>query len=476
MAVRHPEAAPGGSTDGQVIPSRDPVADAIDVVLFCFTEKWWDWERDGFVQRTACLAERLAADPRVRGLLVVNAPSSIFAAVAKDRPAGAGLREARPGVFVLDHVRLLPRERHNSWAMIVNGVLHDRAFKRRLGEAISTLGMRDPIIWLSGPTVARYASVFPESTVVYDAVDEWSVHGGYRGIRGEVLRAYETIASRADLVFAHSRVLAERFEGHRPEVHIIGNGVDPARFEGITAVPEDMACIPAPRIGYVGCLQDRVDVQLCESMAKSLTEASLVLIGPVVDAKHFEGLRALPNVYLLGARSGAEVPAYLAACDVCVIPHVDSILTRCMDPMKLYEYIAAGKPVVTTPLESIVAPPTLVRSASDAGHFAELVSEATDGRWRVDEAARAGFLASSSWQDRIDEALRLITEYRMRRRAPVDRPRAAGYCAGGKDDHDGVRSPLRSAGRVAVTAAANRLEDTTWRTRPIGWSPGRGSR
>jgi hypothetical protein len=177
MAVRHPEAAPGGSTDGQVIPSRDPVADAIDVVLFCFTEKWWDWERDGFVQRTACLAERLAADPRVRGLLVVNAPSSIFAAVAKDRPAGAGLREARPGVFVLDHVRLLPRERHNSWAMIVNGVLHDRAFKRRLGEAISTLGMRDPIIWLSGPTVARYASVFPESTVVYDAVDDCLARG-----------------------------------------------------------------------------------------------------------------------------------------------------------------------------------------------------------------------------------------------------------------------------------------------------------
>ena len=382
-----------------------------DIVYLTCYEKWWDWEAEGFVSRSAIVAQGLARHPRVRRMLVVNPATSIWRDLSRGVAPRQRTVERGHGVRVFDHVRLLPRETKWPLAYRLNAPLHDEAFVGSLHAAMGDWGMADAVIWMAGPLVAKYAEHFPTNPVVYDAVDEWTADPAQTGLRAQIRRSCELIRERADVVFAVSPTLAQSFAGGRPTVSVVPNGIDTTRFEGVHPVPDDLTGIPEPRAGYVGVLQDRVDVDLVGRLATRIPRVSFVFVGPVLDHAHFAPVRSLPNVHFLGPRRPELVPAYLSAFDACLLPHVRSDLTRNMDPLKLYEYLAARKPVVATDLP-LSQPPGLVRVAPDAASFEQALAEAVAGQWKPDEALLDTYLVEASWDARLEtmvEQVRRVT-------------------------------------------------------------------
>lgn len=387
----------------------------MDLVFFCFTEKWWDWERGGFLGRSAMLARGFARHPLVRRMLVVDAPASFAAAAVRSSSRGVAtarrlgeVREAAEDVYVLDQERLLPRERHAALPYAVNGLLHDRALIARIQHALERLRMERPVVWLSGPTVAKYAVPLDPSAIVYDAVDEWLSHPKYASIAPAIEDGYRLIRGEADLVFAVTPVLGQRFDDARPTVEVLPNGVDADAFSADCDEPERLRDVPHPRVTYLGVLEQRLDVGLLAEVAHRMPDVSFAMVGPVVDAGHLAPLRALPNVRLLGPCMPEEVPAFLKWSDACVMPHRDTELTRNMDPVKLHEYVASGRPVIASALPGISQPEHLVRRASGPGEWEARLREALSEDSRPDPTAVAEYVSANSWTGRVQTALETI--------------------------------------------------------------------
>jgi teichuronic acid biosynthesis glycosyltransferase TuaH len=384
----------------------------LDFIFICPSEKWWDWERYGFVSRAACVARALAENEGVRNLLVVDNPSSILRSVAV-RFGGirrhSGLTTIREGVHVLDHVRLLPRERHSPWAFRANRGLHDRGLQRRIARAQAVLGMQDPVVWLACPHVAPYAWWFGDSIVVYDAMDEWLADGAETAMRPFIHAGYLSVAQRADIVFTASKSLARTFDGAASVVRHVANGVDPARFRRETRQPDALAGIPHPRVGYVGTLQDRIDVAIVSEVATLMADAQFVFVGPVLDSRHFASISSFPNVHFVGPCPHDQVPDYLAAFDVCIMPHVLSEFTRNMDPLKLYEYVAAGRLVVASDLPGLEQPHELVRRARTAEEFVVSLRDALEGRWGLDQDLKDRYIGQVRWANRVDAIVETVS-------------------------------------------------------------------
>jgi glycosyltransferase involved in cell wall biosynthesis len=384
------------------------------LVVFGFND-WPEWKHGGFRTRSAITTLKLSERSDIGRVLVVGSASSVWAnalravgqAVGREPRAGTAVisrveQRVAEKVWTLGQARMIPREDGHEAAYRMNGVVHDDALRRRIRAAVERLGMRDVVLWVANPLMAKHIGTLGESLSVFDAIDDWSKHPQKVAMRQSVLAGYETVRERADVVFTVSRDLASRLGHGRDGVRWIPNGVDIGRFESLTGVPDELAGLPTPILGYVGTLQERVDVDMLLAAARQFAGASLVLVGPMVSPAHFSRLSGLPNVHLLGAQPGHRVPQLIGAFDVCLLPHVDDAFTRSMDPMKLYEYLAAGKPVVASgPVSESVR--GLVRHADDSETFVSALRDAVGEDDAAAQLCRREFARSRSWDGVVDE-------------------------------------------------------------------------
>lgn len=220
----------------------------------------------------------------------------------------------------------------------------------------------------------------------------------------------ETIR-RADLIFAISRRLAERLRPLNRHVVYAPHGVQYDLFAQAAqpgALPDDLAAIAPPRIGFVGVLAHWLDYELLIALARLQRERQFVFIGPVGPHVDPAPLAAEPNVHLLGERRREQVVDYLRGCDVCLVPFLVNDLTINSNPLKVYDYLAAGRPVVSTPLPEVehFSPP--VRLADDARGFAAAIDELLASRTPVERARAMKIAASISWDKRVDDVLAAV--------------------------------------------------------------------
>jgi glycosyltransferase involved in cell wall biosynthesis len=213
-----------------------------------------------------------------------------------------------------------------------------------------------------------------------------------------------SLLRRADLVFASSADLQARAAAIRVPAILVPNAAEYEHFAAAAsqplAEPADLARLPAPRLLWYGTLGPWVDTALLAGIARARPHWTLVLVGPAAGAD-LAVLAGLPNVYLLGWRPYAALPAYLRHAAVCLLPFVTSDLTRAVDPVKLYEYLAAGKPVVATPLPELAKCGDLVdvvTTPAEAVAAVERHLAAPESEARV--AARLAFAAQHTWQER----------------------------------------------------------------------------
>ncbi|RMF78585.1 MAG: glycosyltransferase family 1 protein [Planctomycetota bacterium] len=319
------------------------------------------------------------------------------------RQIWSGPRRVAPAIDVLSPLLVpLPASRA---ARFFNA----RATASAVRAALRRLPRRPAQLWLFTPDAPELIDLLRPERVVYYCVDEFSAFTGYDA---ELMNRLERrTLERADVVITTSDELQQRIAALRPDAKLVPHGVDVAHFAAATtasesAPPRDIDDIPAPVLGYFGLISDYVDLELLAEVARRRPDWSLVLLGAI--RCDVSVLRGLPNVHLLGGKPYQDLPAYCRRFDVGLIPFRVNRLTRAVNPIKLREYLAAGLPVVSTPLPAVRAYAPAVRIADTPKDFAAACAAALVDRREGSARERQELVRAESWQSRVETLSELV--------------------------------------------------------------------
>lgn len=402
----------------------------IDGIICFSTDPWGEMKRPGQLMR--CLSDRVPVvyvDPALSCTSIVKNWRSVLARALRDRVKRAftrGSRTVAPGIHVVTPLISTPPQRiafalPEPALQAFSARQHARA-ARKAYRAAARLGMSSPVVWVSYPMGLTEVPGGRMSAVVYDCMDRWTDFPDSMAdasLRSLVVDLEGGLLDRADVVLCSAAGL---FDAKRAVAKgralLVRNGADVEHFapKGRT-VPDDIAGLPRPVVGYVGAVAEWVDFELLREVAIARPDWSIVLVGPVFqgqsmgDARGLQEIVGLENVHLLGPRPYADVPAYVEAFDVATIPFRCNGLTEDTNPIKVYEYLAVGVPVVSTPMPEVAALEG-VHLAADAPAFVEAVERARDERWDGDMiAARMEVARQNSWESRADAAWGAIIDW-----------------------------------------------------------------
>ena len=281
------------------------------------------------------------------------------------------------------------------------------------------------VLWYYTPMALAFTDHLRPAAVAFDCMDELSAFANAPA----ALRRFEAaLLRRATVVFTGGQSLYESKRDKHPNVHAFPSSVDVQHFaqaRRVTTDPPDQAAIPRPRFGFFGVIDERMDLSLLEGMARARPDWHIVIIGPVVKIDP-STLPAAPNLHFLGSKPYDALPQYISGWDVAIMPFARNEATRFISPTKTPEYLAAGKPVVSTSIRDVVRPygqQGLARIADTVDDFIEACEEAladNDGE-RVRQAD--AFLRRTSWDGTWAQMRNLLEAAAAR---PSVSPRAAG--------------------------------------------------
>jgi UDP-galactopyranose mutase len=254
--------------------------------------------------------------------------------------------------------------------------------------------------WFYTPMALNFTSHLRPVVTIYDCMDELSL---FRGAPASLIELETSLFERADLVFTGGLSLFEaKCERHR-HIYPFPSSVDVPHFtraRSIEVEPADQCAIPHPRIGYAGVIDERIDTALIEEVARLRPDWHIVMIGPVVKISA-DALPQGPNIHYLGLKPYSDLPDYFSAWDAAMLPFALNDATRFISPTKTPEYLAAGLPVISTPIRDVVRPYGelgLARIAADPAEFVaamdQVLGYSMGLKWR--ERADA-FLSTLSW-------------------------------------------------------------------------------
>jgi glycosyltransferase involved in cell wall biosynthesis len=350
--------------------------------LVCLSHLRWDF----VYQRPQHLMSRFARDRRV---FFVEEP------IYGDGPARLELGERPGGIRVA-----VPHLPHGT------GPEEAEAIQARLLRSLlEEHGISEYVLWYYTPMAVAFTEGLEPAAVVYDSMDELSL---FRGAPPQLLEREARLLERADLVFTGGQSLYEAKRERHPSVHAFPSSIEAEHFgmarNGIPH-PDDQRTLPRPRLGYFGVIDERIDLDLIAAVAEARPDWQIVMVGPVVKIDPAT-LPRRDNIHYLGMKPYAELPAYLAGWDVALMPFARNEATRFISPTKTPEYLAGGRPVVSTSIRDVVRPygeMGLVEIADEPAAFAAAVERSFErlcpgGSCRDEWLARVDeFLARGSW-------------------------------------------------------------------------------
>ena len=372
--------------------------------LVCLSHLRWDF----VYQRPQHLLSRFA---RTRRVFFVEEPIPL--------PPGddqARLDISEPTARLKVVVPRLPRG--------VSGMAADDAQRALLHGLFAAAEIVDFVLWYYTPMAVGFTRDLPAAAVtVYDCMDQLAA---FRGAPPELLLREAELFQRADLVFTGGHTLYEAKRHHHPRVYAFPSAVDVRHFAQARlpqADPADQAALAQPRLGFCGVLDERLDTALLGRVAEMRPEWQLVLVGPVVKIDE-ASLPRRANIHYLGPKKYEQLPAYLAGWDVALLPFARNESTRYISPTKTPEYLAAGRPVVSTSIRDVVRPygqAQLAYIADSAEDFVAAIemamrADATERQQRADR-----FLADVSWDTTWAAMDALVSDALARRVPDLDR-------------------------------------------------------
>ena len=291
----------------------------------------------------------------------------------------------------------------------VVGKITQKLWLASVHRAARSIGIKFPIVWISLPEMGFVIGKLGELISIYHVVDEYAGYTGLDFHSIDRLRAAEDrVLDDANLIIVASPELQSAKAGPGRDLLVVENGVEPSEYERALATgqePDDLKTVPKPRIGYSGVKGKRIDLGLLTLIALRNPEWSIVLIGKVDDREcevALENLRSMKNVYFLGEKNPNRVASYIAGLDVGLLPYAINTETKHISPIKMYEYWAAGKPVVATAIPAACRNKNAVQVAGNREEFSTLISEALTGFTALDRNRLIALARMNSWQSRVD--------------------------------------------------------------------------
>jgi UDP-galactopyranose mutase len=277
----------------------------------------------------------------------------------------------------------------------------DDMYTRLAAELVATHHLEAYTAWFYTPMLLPAAGSLEPALLVYDAMDELSL---FKGAPPELLPRERQLLQRADVVFTGGVSLGRAKAALHRNVHAIPSGVDLEHYrqalEPALPLPADLAALPHPRVGFFGVIDERADLPLLAELARRRPQWQVVMIGPVLKIDSAE-LPQAPNLHYLGQKPYRDLPGYTKGFDVCMLPFALNEATRFISPTKTLEYMAAHKPIVSTPVADVVGSyRDHVAIAADAAGFVTAVERAlneTPAEREQRIARERTILARSTW-------------------------------------------------------------------------------
>jgi teichuronic acid biosynthesis glycosyltransferase TuaH len=377
-------------------------------VIFVSMEDWDEvWRRNQFV-----CAELIKRNPGIR-VLFVGRPLDVSNAVRRGRWRRDPGRTTRPvpgmaGVVLTHPPKLFPN------SLAAGRLANEAMFRWYVRRAAEAHRLRRPVLWLNPHYAVHMVGRMGERGVIYDVTDDWTMFDG-GSAREAALTAEQDreLCRRATATIVCSQRLYELKRPLCSDLRLIPNGVHVQHYRRVLdaagQLPDVAGRWERPVLGYTGSIHpERVDVGLIEQVATRMSSGTIVLVGPdMLSPPDRQRLAATGRVCFTGPVAYRDLPDLMRAFDVCVVPHRVSPFTDSLNPIKLWEYLAAGKPIVSTPVAGFRDFPKLVHLAGDADEFVAAV-----GRALAEDPAlggqRRGEAAGHSWASRVQQVEQVL--------------------------------------------------------------------
>ena len=389
------------------------------------TQPFHDYHKmsvEGVRTRDGHLIREFLHNDRISGVHILNRPLSLAEAALRGRLKEVGVRglfmtrtiatepDARLSVtqVTLPHVFRPLRERRDYWAT---------ALASSSAQAVVATGLKRPatVLLLSNPLAFPLLKVVPRGTVVaFDAIDDWLNHPEIRDSRGRIEEGYSRILERADVVVTNAEVMQSRLKQRgAKEVHLVRNGVRSDWLQQPPWLPPSGPIV----LGYAGKLAKRIDVETLCDLAEAHPTWRIELAGPVLDSAWIAPLRGFANVVWLGDRPHDELPSLFRRWHVGLIPHNVGKLENGGHPIKLYEYLAIGVPVVTTPIGGVDVLGPIPFIAKSGASFIKAVEGALAPEQTSPDAVsrRRAAVRDWTWTRAADQLIDLFENARQQR-------------------------------------------------------------
>lgn len=371
-----------------------------DLDLVCFSHLRWS-----FVwQRPQHLLSRFAKHTRV---IIVEEP------MWHDGPDVMRISQDTKNVFVaVPHL-----ENGNSGCPIMRQ-------QKLVNSIFPQLQINRYFAWYYTPMALPFTEHLTPEFIVYDCMDELSA---FKFAPPELTSRERQLLQMSDVVFTGGHSIYEHKKGTHPNIHPFPSSIDKAHFgtaRTITVEPADQASIPHPRFGFIGVIDERMDIELVGKVAAARPDWHFVMIGPVVKIDPAT-LPKYANIHYLGGKDYKELPSYIAGWDVAMIPFAMNESTKFISPTKTPEYLAAGKPVISTPIRDVIRPygdNKLVHIASTPEEFITCAEKELKKRGRKTWINKVdNFLAGNSWDRTWSQMVRHIEAILNKQAVDTDR-------------------------------------------------------
>lgn len=374
-------------------------------ILFLSGIRWkFSW------QRHQQLASLFARRNRVLFVEMALSPANLLkewsATLAHWRNWRQGVRVIQPNLFRFTGPPVFPLGR----TLLSINSLNQRLVMSGVKRALMKLNMKNPLVWIADPYFSIFSRDHGQPLTVFDWIHDDPGKAGtfisrvYRELLDEVLK-------RSQIIFTPSRVIYKKYGENDERFSLVPNGVDFKLFEaaGPGQRPPEMAQISQPIIGFSGTVGPAVNLKLLEFLAKKRPDWSFVFIGEV--RRVVRALRSCPNVYFLGPKKRSELPSYLGCFSAGIIPYEVNPSTETVHPVKTYEYLAAGLPVVSTNLPELGSLGDTIELAKAPDEFLDLLEKVLTEDSPEKKRIRKEKARANSWEGRmvtIEEAIERV--------------------------------------------------------------------
>lgn len=274
-------------------------------------------------------------------------------------------------------------------------------------RTLAKLRIHNPILITTVPNACDYIGHLGEAKAVYYCVDDFSE---WPGLNKELVRRMEKdLVSKADIFIATSGKLFDRLQCYGKPTFLLTHGVDIDFFRALPSEEHPLLTdIPKPRIGYFGLFDDRSDQELLKDVAARMPHVSFVITGRI--ETDITELQKLPNLHFTGPVPYAELPGIIKGWDICMLPYKVNELTDAIQPLKLKEYLATGRPIISTPIREVNAMQDVVSIGCDAVQWFSDIVSLLDGTCGIGGFNDGKLLDDEDWMEKAIKFIKYVSD------------------------------------------------------------------